>query len=685
MLICLAPAPLWAQREDPENPDWTKYHSTREAYALLQAWARAHADLTELYSIGQTLEGTPLLVLEITNEATGPASDKPAYYYDGNIHAAELTGAEVVLHFAWYVLENYGSDTRVTRLLDTRALYVRPKFNPDGADIALATPQSLRSTPRPYDEDMDGLKDEDPANDLNGDGAVTDMRVPDPGGLWKASADDPRVMLRRGDEDVTGAFYDLYSEGIDDDGDGRFNEDGLGGIDMNRNFPREWGLEFEQRGAGPYPLSEPETRATVEFLHAHRNVTGIFHGHTSGGFLYRLPSTGPWDEFDLFDQNLILELAEKYHTTTGQHVIPSYSNPRVHRHGTLISWGYWDLGVIGFVPEFWGGFGTDYDGDGDVSEAERLRWNEEELGGEGFVDWKPYEHPQLGRVEIGGWKSRFTRRNPPPHLLRGEIEKYVPWMLWLAEVSPRIVIRDVAVTPMVSGSFLKLAVIVENEGYLSTNITQRALDARLTPPVRVMIELRDAELVTGSKRVDLGHLKGLRDAVGDNRRVESRASVEYVIRTTGTDPRVAITVQSEKGGTVRRNVRLRPSAPSPDAHARGSWCRVVLRAGAVVRAPDGPVLERGSDWARGWDQPLCVCGGPSDEAVGSVGALQRPVTPPRRYSCGECSPALGANSTYAPRKRIRPAAFSCSYRALARANAPLSISGTPSSSTAQRR
>ena len=286
-------------------------------------------------------------------------------------------------------------------------------------------------------------------------------------------------------------------------------------------------------------------------------MTGIFHGHTSGGFVYRLPSTGPWDAFDLFDQNLILELAEKYNQTTRQPVIPSYSNPRVHRHGTLISWGYWDFGIIGFVPEFWGGFGRDYDGNGSVSQVEWFRWNDEELRGAGFVNWTGFDHPQLGRVEIGGWKSRFTSQNPPPHLLKGEIEKYVPWMVWLAEVSPRLVIRDAAAAPTGAQGLVKVTVTLENEGYLSTNITQRALDARIAAPVRATIALRDAELVSGARRADLGHLRGSRDTQGDSRRAESRRTIEYVVRVTGARPAATITITSEKGGTVRREVELR--------------------------------------------------------------------------------------------------------------------------------
>jgi len=554
-LLSLLTGPLFAQVENPRDPDWSTYHTTERAYALLEGWAREYPGLTSLYSIGETLERTPLLVLEITNQETGEAGEKPGYYYDGNIHSGELAAAEVALYFAWYVLSRYGNDPRVTRLVDTRTLYVRPKFNPDGADIALTTEQNLRSTPRPYDEDGDGLLDEDPGNDLNGDRSITQMRVPSATGLWKVSSTDRRVMVRRADGETEGEFYAVYSEGLDDDGDGTFNEDGVGGIDMNRNFPRNWGLEFEQRGAGPFPLSEPETRATIEFLISHRNITGVFHGHTSGGFLYRLPSTTSWDDFNLSDQNLILEMSRKYEVTTGQRARPSYADPRVHRYGTLISWSYWDFGVVGFVPEFWGGFGRDYDGDGDVSEAERHRWNEEELSGAGFADWTPYDHPQLGRVEIGGWRGKFTRQNPPPHLLKGELELYVPWMMWLAEISPRTVLRDVEAEPLGSGMF-RITCTVENEGYLPTYITERALEAELAVPVRVILELTDAELVAGSLRTDIGHLLGARDAQRQTGTAAMRRTIEYVVRATGNDARVSITVRSEKGGTVRGEVPL---------------------------------------------------------------------------------------------------------------------------------
>jgi len=552
IILALGVSAVQAQSEDAQNPNWKKYHSTADAYALLAGWAKAYPDLTNLYSIGETLKGTQMMVLEITNKQTGNASEKPAYYYDGNIHAGELTGAEVSLHYAWYILSNYDKDARIKNLVDTRTLYIRPKFNPDGADIALNTINHLRSTPRPYDEDMDGLLDEDPEDDLNKDGLITDMRVRNPAGQWKVSKDDPRIMVKRSDGEISDDYYDIYTEGIDDDHDGLYNEDGIGGIDMNRNFPRNWGLESEQKGAGPYPLSEPETRATIEFINAHRNITGIFHGHTSGGFLFRLPSTTSWDNFNMEDQGLILELSNKYATTTGQRVIPSYSNPRLHRHGTLISWGYWDFGVVGFVPEFWGGYQADTDKDGRVSDVERMKWNDDKLGGKGFVNWQTFNHSQLGQVEIGGWNTKFTQQNPPAEMLKGEIELYVPWMIWLAELSPRVVIRESTVETIEKGKIINVKMVIENQGYLPTNITEHAVEMEIAKPVRASIALKDADLMSGNARMDLGHLDGSRDEDGITKR-----NLHYVIKITGKNPLAVVTIQSEKGGTTVKEISLK--------------------------------------------------------------------------------------------------------------------------------
>ena len=142
--------------------DWNRYYSSGETEQILREFHELYPGLTELYSIGESLEGRKLWVMEVTSEITGPASEKPALYLDGGIHSGELTGSQVALYALGQLLTRYGWDPEVTDLLESYAFYVRPKFNPDGSDLALIYDQSLRSTVRPWDEDEDGEADEDP-------------------------------------------------------------------------------------------------------------------------------------------------------------------------------------------------------------------------------------------------------------------------------------------------------------------------------------------------------------------------------------------------------------------------------------------------------------------------------------------------------------------------------------------
>jgi hypothetical protein len=542
--------------------DWNRFYTAAETNQILGELHALYPELTELYSIGESWRGQPLMVIEITNEATGPATEKPALYVDGGIHAGELTGSAVATYFVGHLLNGYGKDPRVTALLDTRAVYVRPKFNPDGSDIALLDDQFLRSTTHPVDEDEDGVADEDPPQDLNGDGWITQIRVRDDEGDWVADPAEPRAMIRDPRHERTGLRYRVLREGADDDGDGAIDEDGIGGIDMNRNFPRNWEREHIQNGAGDYPLSEPETRAAVAFIDAHRNVTGIIHGHTAGGFVYRLPSASPPSTFPAIDLQLIEHLGAEYTRTTGRPVIASSTHPTEHRYGTLISWGYWDRGIIGWVPEFVPGpeaWVTDYDGDGEISEAESLRFDDEELGGRYFAPWAPFDHPQLGRVEIGGWHAKFWGQNPPPEFLEKETAAQMPWYLYIAEQSPRIELDGPRVRPLGDGTF-RVEATLSNSGYLPTSLTDRgsvgeerpdgSVRAQVASPPWATLEVEGFEIVDGPARRAVGHLAGSNPYLQAVK--ERKRTVAWIVRPSGGAASVRVVAGSDTGG-VRRS------------------------------------------------------------------------------------------------------------------------------------
>jgi hypothetical protein len=565
LLLALCPVVAQAQGAGLVGPDgevdWNRFYTAAETNQILAELAALYPALTELYSVGESFRGQPLMMIEITNESTGPAEEKPALYVDGGIHAGELTGSSVATHLVGHLLNNYGTDTGITELLNTRVFYVRPKFNPDGADVALIHDQQLRSTTHPVDDDEDGVPDDDPPEDLDADGWITQMRIPDPDGVWVADPGDARILIQDQDRALAGRRYSRVSEGLDNDGDGRINEDGIGGIDMNRNFPRNWERVHLQPGAGDYPLSEPEARAAVEFIDAHRNITGIIHGHTSGGFVYRLPSASAPSLFPRIDLALIEHLGEEYTRTTERPVIPSATHPTEHRYGTLISWGYWDHGIIGWVPEYSPGpseWATDYDGDGTISEAEEHRFNDDVLGGRYFSDWTPYDHPTLGPVEIGGWHSKFWGQNPPPEFLEAETAKQLPWILYLAEQSPLVDVTEPTVTALGDGTF-RVEATVSNRGYLPTSLTDRGVVGRERPDGTIDRQVVRApsvtlthpglEIVEGRERTVIPHLAGSNpflEAVTERER-----RVTWVVRSTGGERAVRVTVRSEKGGTVR--------------------------------------------------------------------------------------------------------------------------------------
>src|ERR687895_513196 len=166
-----------------------------ELTRALHALAEEHPRFCKVESIGKSYEGREIWLAELTNAETGPADDKPAFWVDGNTHAGEVTGSMAALYLIEHLLQNYGSDDLVNRLLDEQAFYVLPRLSPDGAERYLTTPHTLRSNPRPWPEPEPepGLQPED----VNGDGHVLQMRVEDEHGEWRVSEGDDRLMVPR--------------------------------------------------------------------------------------------------------------------------------------------------------------------------------------------------------------------------------------------------------------------------------------------------------------------------------------------------------------------------------------------------------------------------------------------------------------------------------------------------------
>src|SRR5688572_6586772 len=153
------------------------YYRYAELTRLLHEAADERPDLVRLQPIGRSFEGRDIWLARVTNWATGPAEDKPALWVDGNIHATEVAGSAACLYLLHTLMSGYGQDADITRCLDTRAFYICPRLNPDGAEWALAdVPRLIRSSTRPYpydEEPAGGLR----RQDVDGDGRVLTMRI----------------------------------------------------------------------------------------------------------------------------------------------------------------------------------------------------------------------------------------------------------------------------------------------------------------------------------------------------------------------------------------------------------------------------------------------------------------------------------------------------------------------------
>ena len=406
------------------------YHSVEEIEAYLNEVA-ARSDLATLEQIGDSRDGRPLLALTINNDSTGPASQKPGFYLDGNIHGGELLSGEGALHFIQTLLAGYGTDDRITGLVDTTAFYIVPVVNPDGRAISVDTPENHRWNTRPFDEDGDGRVDEDPPEDVDGDGRILDIRVQDPRGPWKVSAQDPRAMERRQRGDREGPFYQIISEGHDNDGDGEFNEDRVGGIDLNRNFPANWSAA--QFGSGPFPLSEPETWALVDYITARPNIAAVHTYHTSGGLILRFPTLADQEgDFPAADLADYVAIAEDGIRETGYANYAGDKQPIVDLmspgHGVFNDWASKEFGVLAITTEMWrNGFGE--------GPAARFRWNDEILGGAGFVDWQPLQNAELIAIATAVLESTGSLAAPgeasPTSLRRTEPRTRLPTFWWM--------------------------------------------------------------------------------------------------------------------------------------------------------------------------------------------------------------------------------------------------------------
>ena len=560
----LAVVVLLSGAPTPQAPlvTFDRYHGHRDLKAALDRIAAARPELARVASIGADLRGFDLWLIEITNTETGAAADKPAVFAIGNLDGDEPIATESLLALAQRAVAGHGADAALTTLLDTTVLYLVPMANPFMADQYVTTPLRGPSgvNARPRDDDRDQRTDEDGPEDLDGDGHILTMRVRAPSGPFRTDPADPRLLVRRAAREP--GEWITYTEGIDNDRDGRINEDPIGGVTLDRNFPFDWKPEAVQEGAGAAALSEPEVRAIAEFLTAHANVGLVIdaRGGSSPAQVLRPYAARPDAALPPADLDALTAFVAPLDALPGgapmrsPHgaIALSRAGRLEYGFGVLIDWASEQHGAFAVAPEL-GLTPGDADGDGEVSDRELLQLSDREFGGRLFVPWKPFAHPTLGRVEIGGF-VKFARDNPPAgapleRAARAWAGVYAAW----ASRLPRLQLDGV--TTVAEHGGITIRATVENAGALPTNVTTRAVAQRSAAPVVVTLTVSPGvELLGDTARLDIGALPG-RDAPDGSHRRELVWAVRLPADAQGTHW-AEIVVSSVKAGTVRRRVAL---------------------------------------------------------------------------------------------------------------------------------
>jgi hypothetical protein len=454
--IIISVASLFVAASDPEIKvplRFDHYYTYEQLVEAVKALNKAYPDLSTLELVGKSDENRDIWAIAINNPETGPEEMKPGIYVDGNIHGNEIQASEVCLYVANTLLTKYGTNEKITRLVDKNVFYILPSVNVDGRYHFFAdgnTPSSNRGLRRPKDDDNDGLFDEDFPDDLNGDGSITTMRIKDPNGEYKSDPVDPRVMVRVKPGEK-GEYTLLGQEGIDNDGDGKINEDSEGYVDANRNWGYLWAPNYVQIGAGYYPLSGTGTRAIAEFLLGKENIIMVWAFHNTGGMFLRGPSSKT--DGELLSNDIAVY---DYLGDNSERIVPGYEY--------LISWKdlystYGDFtnftlnlcGAYSFVGELFQSDSQTYGekkeqpeeeggrrfGESPEQSREKLKFNDHVALEELYTDWKPFTHPTYGEIEIGGW-VKTSSRLPHPFMLPDLVHRNAMAVLFSAEQTPEV-------------------------------------------------------------------------------------------------------------------------------------------------------------------------------------------------------------------------------------------------------
>lgn len=543
--------------------------ASKDVAAQIAALASRFPALASRIAVGRSRGGTPIEALRLGSGTHG--AGRPAVLVVSNVEGPYAWTGGLVLDLARELAEREANDAALREMLATTTLYFVACPNPDANDSRFASPLAERRAGSPFkDDDRDGRIGEDGPSDIDGDGLILTMRVPDPDGRWIADPNDPRALVEA--DALRGEIgkWKLFVEGRDSDGDEQVGEDPKLDVEVARNFPHGW--KEHAAFSGPWPTSEPEAQALCEFVLTHRDVQMVVvYGaldtlvepqkntpDAPGGLLTNPPEA---------DTKLYAEIGKRYKALTS-----SKAKSAGDDDGTFQAWcqlqrGLWCVSISPWTlpldeaeKKKDGASEAPKEGEkpaeGDAKkpegardpsdDAKRLRWIDAKNESARFVAWRPFQHPELGAVEIGGF-APFALIEPPESERAAIADAQRAFLVELAGKLARVRISEVTAEDL--GGVWKIKATIANDAFLpqSSAAARRTGETR---PARVRIELPPgAKLVAGD----------VQTLVGDLGASGARRELQWLV-TARDIGALRIAIDTDDAGTASAAPQVRTSA-----------------------------------------------------------------------------------------------------------------------------
>lgn len=497
ILVPLLSPALFAQS------DYRDYDSMTRA---LQQLEQDHSGV-QLESIASSPGGHDIWKLTL---GTGDIENKPAMVIVGGVDGAHILGIELALKTAETLLSHPNRDS----LFENHVFHIFPNLNPDASEQFFSSLKYERSVnARETDLDRDGQISEDGYDDLNNDGLVTMMRVEDPTGNWMPHPDESRVLIKADPLKNQTGRYHLFSEGIDRDKDGQFNEDPPGGVNINKNFTYQY-PSFEY-GAGEYPVSEDENRALLDLLFDSFNVYAVFtfspNNNLSDPWTYNRSGASQRVITSILegDAGVFRSVSDLYKEIVPQENASGYSLQK----GGFPEWAYFHYARYSFTTDGWwvpkvsSGEEDRYHNSDNNKEVNLLHWADRE-GLDLFTNWEEVDHPDFPgqKVEVGGIHP-FAMTTPPYSMVDSLNNIHTEFITELADKRANLVFENIRVEEA-GRNLTRITIDLHNEGLLPTS-TQLGTRTLWVRPINIHLNIDESmEMVSGRPHQQISRING---------------------------------------------------------------------------------------------------------------------------------------------------------------------------------